>query len=144
MTEFVKLICESYTYSLRFISAALRLTLNQVFYSKAREYLPVGIALWSDGKQKGIVRNLFRILAKLYRFSTCNNRFVTLYLLEIVNQIIRPLMQCNLSENEICPEVFSLWENLKTHFCLPQPVTIETRSTDQNEIYSIPQILEKR
>ena len=50
-------------------------------------------------------------------------------------------MQCHLIKNEICPEGFSLWENLTKHFCLPQPVTIQTRST---EIYSIPQILEKR
>ena len=62
-------------------------------------------------------------------------------MLEIVNQTIRPLMQCNLSKNEICPEVFALWENLKKHFCLPQPVTIQTCAS---EIHSIPQILEKR
>ena len=139
--QFEKNICESYPYSLSFISAALRLTLNQVFYSKAGEYLPVGIALMSYVNEKGIQSSVFSILVKLYRFSTCNNRFVTLYLLEIVNQIIRPLMQCNLNKNEICPEVFSLWEKLKTHFCLPEPVTIQTKST---EIYSIPQILEKR
>ena len=142
MAEFQKhILCESYTYSLRFISAALRLTLNQVFYSNACEYLPVGIGLFSIRKKKGIWSSVISILVKLYRFSTCKNRFVTLYLLEILNQIIRPLMQCNLCKNEICPEVISLWEPLKMYFCLPQPVTIQTRST---EVYSIPQILEKR